>query len=194
MPSLVFCKTVWKYLLDELKKKNPVDTITENFLCRLLDWERTTDFFQCPFPLFYDDTYEGQHDLPQIMYLAGVRVTVLFTMVSSSIWSKGFRRFLHHRETRKCFIILSPQIAMALYSSTLAWKIPWMEEPGRLQSMRSWRVGHNWATSLSLFTFMHWRRKWQPNPAFLPGESQGRWSLVGCHLRGRTESDMTEVT
>lgn len=91
-------------------KKYPVDTITETFHCRLLDWERTTDFFQCPVPLFYVDTYEVQHDLPQIMYLADVRVTVLFTMVSSSIWSKGFRRFLHHRETRKYFIILSPQI------------------------------------------------------------------------------------
>ena len=45
------------------------------------------------------------------------------------------------------------------------------------------------ATSLSLFTFMHWRRKWQPTPVFLPGESQGRWSLVGCRLWGRTESD-----
>ena len=43
--------------------------------------------------------------------------------------------------------------AMAPHSSTLAWKIPWMEEPGRLQSMGSLRVGHDWATSLSLFTF-----------------------------------------
>ena len=41
------------------------------------------------------------------------------------------------------------------------------------------KVGHDWATSLSLFTFMHWRRKWQPTPVFLPGESQGRGSLVG---------------
>ena len=53
---------------------------------------------------------------------------------------------------------------------------------------------HHWATSLSLFTFMHWRRKWQPAPVFLPGESQGRGSLVGCHLWGRTKSDMTEAT
>ena len=45
---------------------------------------------------------------------------------------------------------------------------------------------------LSLFTFMHWRRKWQPTPVFLPGESQGRGSLMGCHLWGRTESDTTE--
>ena len=64
--------------------------------------------------------------------------------------------------------------AMAPHSSTLAWKIPWTEEPGRLQSMGSLGVGHDWATSLSLFTFTHWRRKWQPTPVFLPGESQGR--------------------
>ena len=50
--------------------------------------------------------------------------------------------------------------AMAPHSSTLAWKIPWMEEPGRLQSMGSLGVGHDWVTWLSLFTFMHWRRKW----------------------------------
>ena len=81
---------------------------------------------------------------------------------------------------------------MAPHSSTLAWQIPWMEEPGRLQSMESQRVRHNWATSLSLFTFMHWRRKWQPTPVFFPGESQGQ-SLVGCHLWGRTESATTEA-
>ena len=49
-------------------------------------------------------------------------------------------------------------------------------------------------TSLSLFTFMHWRRKWQPTPEFLLGESQGQGSLVGCCLWGRTELDMTEAT
>jgi len=74
-------------------------------------------------------------------------------------------------------------------------KIPWMEEPGRLQSMRSLRVGHDWVTSLSLFTFMRWRRKWQPTPVFLPGESQGRGSLVGCrlwvHTVGHDWSDLT---
>ena len=53
---------------------------------------------------------------------------------------------------------------------------------------------HNRATSLSLFTFMHWRRKWQPTPVFLPGESQGRGSLVGCRLCSHTEWDMTEAT
>ena len=83
--------------------------------------------------------------------------------------------------------------AMATHSSTLAWKIPWTEEPGGLQSMGSLRVGNDWATSLSLFTFMHWRRKWQPTPVFLPGESQGWGSLVGCRLWGHTQSDTTEA-
>ena len=82
---------------------------------------------------------------------------------------------------------------MAPHSSTLAWKIPWMEEPGGLQSMESRRVGHNWETSRSLFTFLHWRRKWPPTPVFLPGESQRRGSLMGCCLWGRTESDTTEA-
>ena len=49
-------------------------------------------------------------------------------------------------------------------------------------------------TRLSDFTFMHWRRQWQPTPVFLPGESQGRGSLVGCRLWGHAESDTTEVT
>ena len=84
--------------------------------------------------------------------------------------------------------------AMAPHSSTLAWKIPWMEEPGRLQSMGSLRVRYNWVSSLLLFTFMHWRKKWQPTPEFLPGESQGQRSLVGCRLWGHTELDTTEAT
>ena len=83
---------------------------------------------------------------------------------------------------------------MAPHSSTLAWKIPWTEEPGRLQSMGSLRVGHDWATSLSLFTFMHCRRKWQPTPVFLTGDSQEWQSLVCCRLWGHTESDTPEAT
>ena len=77
--------------------------------------------------------------------------------------------------------------AMAPHSSTLAWKMPWMEEPGGLQSMGSLRVGHDWATSLSLFTFVHWRRKWQPTPVFLPRESQGRGALWAA-VYGVTQS------
>ena len=84
--------------------------------------------------------------------------------------------------------------AMAPHSSTLARKISWTEEPGRLQSIGSLWVRHDWASSLSLFIFMHWRRKWQPTPVFLPGESQGWGSLVGCCLWGHIESDTTEAT
>ena len=88
----------------------------------------------------------------------------------------------------------TPEKAMAPHSRTLAWKIPWTEEPGGLQSIGLLRVRQDSATSLSLFTFMHWRRKWQPTPVFLPGESQGQGSLVGCRLCGCTESDTSDVT
>ena len=86
------------------------------------------------------------------------------------------------------------------------WRRQWHPAPvllpGKSHGWRSlvgcspWglRVGHDWATSLSLSTLMHWKRKWQPTPVFLPGESHGRRSLVGCSPWGHTESDMTEVT
>ena len=81
--------------------------------------------------------------------------------------------------------------AMAPHSSTLAWKIPWTEEPSRLQFMGSLRVRHDWATSLSLFTFLPWRRKWQPTPVFLPGESQaGGLPSVGSHRVRHNWSDL----
>ena len=94
------------------------------------------------------------------------------------------------------YLVLShlAEKAMAPHSSTLAWKILCSEEPGRLQSMGWIRVGEVCATSLSLFTFMYWRRKWQPTPVFLPRESQGQGSLVGFRLWGRTDSDTTEAT
>ena len=60
-----------------------------------------------------------------------------------------------------------------------------------------WAAVHGVAksrTRLRDFTFTHRRRKWQPTPVFLPGESQGWGSLVGRRLWGRTESDTTEVT
>ena len=83
--------------------------------------------------------------------------------------------------------------AMAPHSSTLAWKIPWVEEPGRLQSMGSRRVGHGWATSLSLFTFMHWRRKWHSSVLAwrIPGtgEPVGLPSM-GSHRVGHDWSDL----
>ena len=75
--------------------------------------------------------------------------------------------------------------AMATYSSTLAWKIPRTEDPGRLQSKGSLSqtLLHDFTFT---FPFMHWRGKWQPTPVFLPGDSQGWGSLVGCCLWGRT--------
>ena len=84
---------------------------------------------------------------------------------------------------------------MAPHSSTLAWKIPWTEETGRLQSMGWRRVIHDCMTSLPLFTFMHWRRKWQPTPVFLLGESQGRGEpgglpSMGLHRVGHDWSDL----
>ena len=78
--------------------------------------------------------------------------------------------------------------AMATHSSTPAWNILWVEEPGRLQSMGSGRVRHDWATSLSLFTFLCWGRQWQPTPVFLPGESQGRVSQSLTRLKRLSSS------
>ena len=82
---------------------------------------------------------------------------------------------------------------MAPHSSTLAWKILWTEEPGKLQSLGSQRVGHDWATSLSLFTFMRWRRKWQPTRVFawrIPGTGEpGGLPSMGSHKVGHDWSD-----
>ena len=108
----------------------------------------------------------------------------VFTLLSK------YLRVIKQLQLSSAVILLEK--VMASHSSTLAWKMPWTEKPGGLQPMGSRRVGHDWATSLSLFIFMHWRRRWQPTLVFLPGESQGWRSLVACHLWGRTESDTTE--
>ena len=106
--------------------------------------------------------------------LAGIHLSAL---VETAVW---------------CSPLYSVNITSTLHSGAgdgpplqCSWKTPWTEEPGRLQSMGSKRVRHDWATSLSLFTFVHWSRKWQPAPGFLPGESQGRGSLVGSQSRTR---------
>ena len=83
---------------------------------------------------------------------------------------------------------------MAPHSSTVAWKIPWMEEPGGLQSMGSLRVGYDWATSLSLFHFHALEKEMATHSRVLAWGIQGQESLVGGRLRSHTESDMTEVT
>ena len=82
---------------------------------------------------------------------------------------------------------------MAIHSSTLAWKIPCMEEPGKLQSTGSL----SWTRLINFpftFHFHALEKEMATTPVFLPGESQGRQSLVGCRLWGHTESDMTEAT
>ena len=81
---------------------------------------------------------------------------------------------------------------MAPHSSTLAWKIPWTEKPRGLQSMGSWRVRHDWATSLSLFTFMHWRRKLHSSVLAwrIPGTGEpGGLLSMGLHRVGHDWSD-----
>ena len=108
-----------------------------------------------------------------------------------AILSNFFQDYVSYRLSQ-CLLLslaIKAEKAMASHSSTVAWKIPWMEEPGSLQSMGSLRVRHDFT-----FTFTHWRRKWQPTPVFLLGESQGWGSLVGCRLWGGTESDTTEAT
>ena len=87
--------------------------------------------------------------------------------------------------------------AMAPQSSFHAWNIPWIEEPGRLQSMGSLGVEHDWASSLSLFTFMCWRRKWQPTPVLawrIPGTGEpGGLPSMGSHRVGHDWSNLAAV-
>ena len=131
-----------------------------------------------------------------------------FALTYFSKWLFSSRQNLYHRSiyntkiqstVRKAaaFSVLCIKcllLQMATHSSTPAWKIPWTEELGRIQSLGSRRVGHDWATSLSLFTFMHWRRKWQPTPVFLPGESRaeehGGLPSMGSHRAGHDWSDL----
>ena len=83
---------------------------------------------------------------------------------------------------------------MAPYSSTLAWKIPRIEEPGGLQSMGSLLVRHDFTFTLTFHFHALEKEMATHSIGFLPGESQGRGSLVGCRLWGRTEWDTTEAT
>ena len=139
-----------------------------------------------------------RYSLLEIFLIFDMFITIYFLLLLFLLPFISFMDFFPFLLTQGIslfYFFFNPMIVqMATHSSTFAWQIPWMEEPGRRQSMGSLGVGHDWATSLSLFTFMHWRRKWQPTPVFLPGESQGWGSLVGCHLWGCTESDTTEVT
>ena len=92
----------------------------------------------------------------------------------------------------------SSEEGMTTHSSILAWKSPWTEEPGRLQSMGSQRVRNDWAQHTYKHIHIHiciyicWRRQWHPTPVLLPGKSHGRRNLVGCRPWGHEESDTTE--
>ena len=80
---------------------------------------------------------------------------------------------------------------MAPHSSTLAWKIPWMEERGRLQSMGSLRVGYNFTFTFNFHALDKAMATHSSVPAWrIPGTGE----LVGRRLWGHTESDTTEAT
>ena len=180
----------------------------------MISMTRIVDNWDCLFSVIWDfgKLYENYITLKYLMLNGLSWKQLIFTLwvyirkcpskftritILESLWYK-FMRYLWAWKLSLTINLMQHNAtlekAMAPHSSTLAWKIPWTEEPGGLQPMSSRRVRYDWVTSLSLFTFMHWRRKWQPTPVFLPGESQGRGSLVGCHLWGCTESDMTEAT
>ena len=143
-------------------------------------------FLCCCTPSYFSVWYDTNEFMCHSVFLLYKPLKETFVFVLSCLLSSPYWLFSMYS--------MYLEKTMAPHSSTLAWKIPWTEEPRRLRSMGSLKVRHDWATSLSLFTFLHWRRKWQPTPVFLPGESQGWGSLVGCHLSGRTESDTTEAT
>ena len=137
-------------------------------------------------------TFIGEGSGPPLQYSClenpmdgGAWWAAVHGVAKSRTWLSDFTFTFHFHALEK---------EMAPHSSTLAWKIPWTEEPGRVQSMGLLRVGHDWVTSLSFSTFMHWRRTWQPTPVLLPRESHGRRGLVGCSSWGHTESDTTEAT
>ena len=105
-----------------------------------------------------------------------------------SVWTHFFSFF---NQTKLISLPLVTEKAMATHSSSLAWEIPGMEEPGRLQSMGSRRVRHDWTISLSLSLI----GEGNGNPLQCSClENPGTGSLVGCCLWGRTESDTTDVT
>ena len=138
-------------------------------------------FFSC---LFYFDHFHKSANIEHMIF-------------------RGCKQFYHSAETTVSVVFSQLMNLGFSFFCYQVWCLTPVLLPGKSHGRRSlegcspWgllKVGHNWETSLSLFTFMHWRRKWQPTPVFLPRESQGRGRLVGCRRWGRTESDTTEVT
>ena len=112
---------------------------------------------------------------------------------------------------------LSPALADGSFTTSTTWEAPHRGEPRLIGSQMGecllnllpetgqsffYMLYSSETNSQKMSTYYYiirkvvntWRRKWQPTPVFLPGESQGRGCLVGCHLWGRTESDTTEAT
>ena len=124
------------------------------------------------------------------------RVTSSYCSAGWSAWPK-MSKHKHERRVnhKECHCLwwwggIVSEKALATHSSTLAWKIPWTEEPGRLQSMGLLRVGQDWVTSLLLFTFMHCRRKWQPTPVFClenPRDRGAWWAAVYVVAQSQTQ-------
>ena len=145
-----------------------VEFCQKHFLLHLLKW--SCDFILC-FNVVYPidwvaDIESSLHSCNKSRWV--LLCTILFSILLNSVllvFCWGFLYiYIHQRYWPVillffCSVFISEK-EMTTHSSTLAWTIPWTEEPGRLQSMGSLRVGHDWTTSLSLFTFTHWRRKW----------------------------------
>ena len=174
-------KWKWSHLVvsDSLRPHDcslPGSSVHGIFQARILEWVAIS-FSRGSF---------WPRDWTQVFCIVGRRLTVWATRKAPAHYSISSSTLLSPVPSRK-----KKESSMRIAENNYSWLA---EEPGRLQSTGSLRVAHDWATSLSLFTLLHWRRKWRPTPVFLPGESQGRWSLMGCRLRGRKESDTTEVT
>ena len=138
------------------------------------------------FQILKDDAVKVLHSICQQIWKTQQWPQDCKRSVFITVPKKGNAKECSNYRTIALISHASMEKAMATHSSSLAWKM--------LQSMGLLRVGHDWATSLSLFIFMQWRRKWQPTPVFLPGESQGQGTLLGCGLWSHTELDTTEAT
>ena len=120
--------------------------------------------------------------------LISLEWSIWFMYQSDTFWFRAYRN--SHKNNIWLLVVLDQEKAMANHSSTLAWKIPWKEEPGRLQSMGLLRVRHDWATSLSLFTFMHWRRQGNPLQCSClenPRDRGAWWAAVYGVAQSRTQ-------
>ena len=144
--------------------------------------------------MFFSHLYSHVH-----LYLKALEITVIRTI----------DRWLESKElVFQCQVALGFNLLVLLFLKSYEFGLEGNGTPLQYSCLEHPMDGGAWwaavhgvtegQTRLSDFTFtfhfMHWRGKWQPILAFLPGESQGWWSLVGCHLWGRTESDTTEVT